>query len=47
LFTNMNQYWLSPNSGSQSVYVDLISFCVNHFVIVQEDLSLKSENVEL
>jgi hypothetical protein len=47
LFTYMNHYWLSPNSVSQSVYVILISFGVNQCVIVQEYVSVKSENVEL
>jgi hypothetical protein len=47
LFTNMNHYWLSLESGSQSVYVVLISFGVNQCVIVQEDFSVKSSNVAL
>jgi hypothetical protein len=47
LFTNMNHYWRSPNSGSQSVYLVLISFGVSQCVIVQEGVSVKSENVEL
>ena len=42
LLTNMNHYWPSPDSGSQSVYVFLILFGVNQCVIVQEDLSVKS-----
>jgi hypothetical protein len=42
LLTNMNHYWLSSNSGSQSVYVVLISFGVNQCVVVQEDVSVRS-----
>jgi len=43
LFTKMKQhYWLSPNSGLQSVYVVLISFDLNQCTIVQQDVSVKS-----
>ena len=41
LLTNMNHYWFSRDSGSQSVYVFLISFGVSQCVIVQEDVSVK------
>ena len=41
LLTNMNHYWPSRDSGSQSVYVVLISFGVSQCVTVQEDVSVK------